>query len=74
MRATKHLPIRFKSVANNAAAAAMAARRQRFDRAFKRIELVGFTAHRHLKRFVVVVSAGFTFWHGFVWLRLSEGG
>jgi hypothetical protein len=50
-------------VAHDADAAMLACRRQRMNGAFEAVEGVSGLAHRHLKRLVVIVSAGFTSGH-----------
>src|SRR5690242_19488383 len=53
-----------EAVAEDAAAAVLAARRQRLDRTLEAVERVRPSIHRHLKRLVVVVAAGFAGRHG----------
>ena len=66
MHATEHAAPSFNAVTDNSAIAVLAAGRQRFNCAFKRIEFMGQAVHGHLEGLVVIVTAGLTFWHG--WL------
>ncbi len=60
MSAAVHRATCFDSVANDAAAAMFAFRRQRVDRAFETIEVMRNPVDEELERFVVFVSADFT--------------
>lgn len=55
----------FDTVPEHSAATVFTGRRQTVSRAFEAIEDVGFVVHDHGESFVVIVPAGFTFWHGF---------
>jgi hypothetical protein len=67
VRAAEKRAIVFNPVADNAAATMGAGRGQLMHSAFKRIENVRVALRRrHGKRFVVVVSAYFTFSHSFL--------
>jgi hypothetical protein len=58
MRATEHHPAgRFHAVANDAAAAMGARRRQSVNRALKAVKRMRLAAHNHLKRFIVLITA-----------------
>lgn len=57
---------RFDAVADDAAIAMGALRRERVDGALKAVERVRFSRHSHVEGFVVFVSADFTFWHGMI--------
>src|SRR5919109_4852794 len=64
--ATEHLAFCFDAVADDAAVAVRAARREPFDRALKAVEGVRVAArHPHRERLVVAVAADFagTHWH-----------
>jgi hypothetical protein len=61
MRAAENMAIAFDAEADYPATAIIATRGERFNGAFKRIELMGFTLDGDLEQFVVFVSAGFTF-------------
>ena len=61
--ATENLSIRFNAVSDDPAMAMRANWRERVNRAFEAVERVRHTVHDHLKRLVVVVSAGFAFGH-----------
>src|SRR6185295_1775204 len=54
---------RLDAVADDAAAAVLATRRQGVDRALEAVEDVGRTLHHHLEGLIVVVSADFTSRH-----------
>jgi hypothetical protein len=62
--ATKNLAVLFDAVADDAAVAGRADRREHRDCAFEAVEDVSFAIHRNLECFVVIVSADFTFGHG----------
>ena len=53
----------FEAVTEDMNAAIVAGWSQRMDRALEAVEGVGGAVHAHLKRLVVVVSAGFAFGH-----------
>jgi hypothetical protein len=80
VRAAEKRAIVFNPVADNAAATMGAGRGQLMHSAFKRIENVRVALRRrHGKRFVVVVSAYFTFSHSFLpsfklWWRKGKKG
>ncbi|MDB6154697.1 MAG: hypothetical protein JWL90_3150 [Chthoniobacteraceae bacterium] len=63
MDTAENLSIFFNAVADHAAAAAWAGRRQRVDCTFKTIEGVAFPADNYFEGFIVFVSADFTFSH-----------
>jgi len=63
MLAAKEGAVLLEAVPDDADAAVLAGRRQRVDRAFEAVEGVGGAVHGHLKRLVVVVSAGFASGH-----------
>src|SRR5262249_44541965 len=53
----------FEAVTEDMNAAIVAGWSQRMDRALEAVEGVGGAVHAHLKRLVVIVSAGFAFGH-----------
>src|SRR5437870_739431 len=64
MRAAEACPLGLDSVPKNPAAAMIARRRQRLDRAFKAVERVRLAVHDDVECLVIVVTAGFALWHG----------
>jgi len=63
MDAAEDLSIRFDAVADYAAIAVPANRRQCVDCAFKAVEGVTLSAHNDFERFVIFVLANFACWH-----------
>src|SRR3977135_140774 len=59
MLAAEERAFLFEPVTDDMNAAIVAGRSQRMDRAFEAVEGVGRAVHAHLKRLVVVISAGF---------------
>src|SRR5712692_10849049 len=75
MLAAEERAFLFESVTDDMDAAVLAGRRQRMDRALEAVEGVGRAVHAHLKRLVVVVSAGFASGHDclpFGWRMVLE--
>src|SRR6266571_7206900 len=63
MVAAEELAFLFEAVTEDMNAAIVAGWSQRMDRTLEAVEGVGGAVHAHLKRLVVVVSAGFAFGH-----------
>jgi hypothetical protein len=63
MLATEEGTFLFEPVTDNMNAAIVAGWSEGMDRTLEAIEGVGLAVHAHLKRFVVVVSAGFASGH-----------
>jgi hypothetical protein len=63
MDTTEDVSVRFDAVADDAAVAVRANRRQRVDCALETVEGVTLSAHDHFKRLVVVVLANFASRH-----------
>src|SRR5688572_21642094 len=61
------------AVADDAAAAVRAGRRQRVDGAFEAVEGVGAIAHHHLEGLVVIVAAGVAAGHGGILVMTLAG-
>src|SRR5687768_11635087 len=63
MRAAEHLAAGFDAVAQDAAAAVRAGRRELLHRAFKAVEGMGGARDGDAHRLVVIVAARFAAWH-----------
>jgi hypothetical protein len=63
MDAAEDLPLFFNAVSDNPAAAMRTFRREQMDCAFEAVEHVSLALNRHLKRFIVIVSADFALSH-----------
>jgi hypothetical protein len=61
--ATEERAVGFHAMPNDSDATVGAGGRERVDSALEGIEDVGFTAHSHLKRFIVVIATGFASRH-----------
>jgi hypothetical protein len=61
--AAEKLAVSFQPMADDAATACDACRRHRLNCAFETVKRHRPTAHRHLKRFIVVITASVTFGH-----------
>src|SRR5260370_5735014 len=72
MSATKNRAAFFHAVTNDMGAAVRASRRDPLDRAFETIERVGNPVQDHLKRLVIVVSAGFASCHYYLTVRFVD--
>ena len=63
MDTTEDFAFRFDAVADDAAIAMRANRREHVDCALEAVEDVTFSAHDYFKRFVILVFANFAFRH-----------
>ena len=63
MGTTEKISAGLDTMANNLAVAMIALRRQRVNRAFKAIKIVGDARYYDFQRFVVVITANFTACH-----------
>jgi hypothetical protein len=65
--ATEHHPTgRLDAMPDDPAAAMGARRREGVDGALEAVERVDFTAHNHLKTFIILVAANFTYAHDLI--------